>query len=253
MTSVTSERPSEASIFNAARKIVNVEERRAFVEDACGDDVQLQARVGQLLAASAAESQFLEKPAPGLEPTIAPESSGGDFAASLDAGLTATFGKETAVVVGNTNHSVLKSIGATLNEVPKVSLREPKEEGDEPVQRLSSTEIPRQPSDSRYQLHGEIARGGMGAVLRGRDTDLGRDLAVKVLLDAHKNKPEVVQRFVEEAQIGGQLQHPGIAPVYELGQFEDQRPFFSMKLVKGDTLSKLLSDRDDPTQPIAAN
>ena len=86
----------------------------------------------------------------------------------------------------------------------------------------------------------------MGAVLRGRDTDLGRDLAVKVLLDAHKDKPEVVQRFIEEAQIGGQLQHPGIAPVYELGQFADQRPFFSMKLVKGDTLSKLLSNRDDP-------
>ena len=81
---------------------------------------------------------------------------------------------------------------------------------------------------------------------KGRDTDLGRDLAIKVLLDSHKDKPEVIQRFVEEAQIGGQLQHPGIAPVYELGQFADQRPFFSMKLVKGDTLSKLLSNRDDP-------
>ena len=137
-------------------------------------------------------------------------------------------------------------MSATLSEVPRVSLREPKEEGDAPIQRPSSPEIPNQPSDSRYRLDGEIARGGMGAVLRGRDTDLGRDLAVKVLLDAHKDKPEVVQRFIEEAQIGGQLQHPGIAPVYELGQFADQRPFFSMKLVKGDTLSKLLSDRDDP-------
>ena len=45
-------------------------------------------------------------------------------------------------------------------------------------------------------------------------------------------KPEVIQRFVEEAQIGGQLQHPGIAPIYELGQFADKRPFFSMKLVQ---------------------
>ena len=61
----------------------------------------------------------------------------------------------------------------------------------------------------RYQLLGEIARGGMGAVLKGRDPDLGRDLAVKVLLESHRDKPELVRRFVEEAQIGGQLQHPG--------------------------------------------
>ena len=67
-----------------------------------------------------------------------------------------------------------------------------------------------------------------------------------MLLDQHKDKPEVIQRFVEEAQIGGQLQHPGIAPIYELGQFADKRPFFAMKLVKGETFSKLLSDRTDP-------
>lgn len=85
----------------------------------------------------------------------------------------------------------------------------------------------------------------MGAILKGRDTDLGRDLAIKVLLDSHKDNPDVIQRFIEEAQIGGQLQHPGIAPVYELGQFADKRPFFSMKLVKGQTLAKLLDDRTD--------
>ena len=55
----------------------------------------------------------------------------------------------------------------------------------------------------------------------------------------------MVLRFVEEAQIGGQLQHPGIAPVYELGQFADQRPFFTMKLVKGKTLAALLSSREE--------
>jgi len=98
----------------------------------------------------------------------------------------------------------------------------------------------------RYQLLGEIARGGMGAVLKGRDTDLGRDLAVKVLLECHKGSPDLIRRFVEEAQIGGQLQHPGIVPVYELGQFDDLRPFFTMKLVKGRTLAALLRDRPDP-------
>ena len=51
----------------------------------------------------------------------------------------------------------------------------------------------------RYQLSGEIARGGMGAVLRGRDVDLGRDLAVKILLEKYLDRPEVARRFIEEA------------------------------------------------------
>jgi tetratricopeptide (TPR) repeat protein len=82
----------------------------------------------------------------------------------------------------------------------------------------------------------------------GRDTNLGREIAVKVLLESHQGKPELIQRFVEEAQIAGQLQHPGIAPVYEMGQFPDQRPYFTMKLVKGRTLAKLLAERPDPAQ-----
>jgi serine/threonine-protein kinase len=56
----------------------------------------------------------------------------------------------------------------------------------------------------------------------------------------------MVRRFVEEAQIGGQLQHPGIVPIYELGTLADCRPFFSMKLVKGHTLAELLAQRPDP-------
>ena len=90
---------------------------------------------------------------------------------------------------------------------------------------------------ARLQLFGEIARGGMGAILRGRDVDLGRELAVKVCWSRIRDHPAVVRRFIEEAQIGGQLQHPGIVPVYELGAFADRRPYFAMKLVKGQTLA----------------
>jgi serine/threonine protein kinase len=93
------------------------------------------------------------------------------------------------------------------------------------------------------QLLGEIARGGMGCVLKGRDLDLGRDIAVKVMLESHKGKTDLLQRFIEEAQIAGQLQHPGVVPVYELGQFPDKRPYFTMKLVKGQTLAQLLKER----------
>jgi serine/threonine-protein kinase len=100
----------------------------------------------------------------------------------------------------------------------------------------------------RYQLLGEIARGGMGVVLKGRDVDVGRDVAVKVLLEKHRDNPEMVRRFVEEAQIAGQLQHPGIVPVYELGRLPDARLYIAMKLIRGRTLAALLEGRADAAE-----
>ncbi len=97
---------------------------------------------------------------------------------------------------------------------------------------------------TKYEIHGEIARGGMGVVLKGRDKHLNRDLAIKVLSVRHRLKPEMIGRFIEEARIGGGLQHPGIVPVHEAGVLEDDRPYFTMKLVKGRTLASLLADRN---------
>src|SRR6516225_1045692 len=96
-----------------------------------------------------------------------------------------------------------------------------------------------------YQLRGEVARGGMGMVLRGYDAELDRELAVKVLLQGHHDRPDLVRRFHREAKIHGQLQHPGVAPVHRLGCLPDGRPFFAMKLVEGQTLAALLKDRID--------
>jgi serine/threonine-protein kinase len=98
----------------------------------------------------------------------------------------------------------------------------------------------------RIRLFGVLGRGGMGVVLRGHDTDLGRDLAVKVLQEQFRDEPEMVRRFVEEAQIGGQLQHPGVVPVYELGSLEDRRPYIAMRLVDGRTLAAMLAVRAAP-------
>ena len=144
---------------------------------------------------------------------------------------------------------VLLALHESIGPVPRVLLRDgPGEEGPRPV-RPRSDEMPDLAGEGgRYQLLGEIARGGMGVVLKGRDVDLGRDLAVKVLLEKHRDHPEMVRRFVEEAQIGGQLQHPGIVPVYELGQFPDQRLYIAMKLVGGRTLAALLVSRKDPAE-----
>ncbi len=144
---------------------------------------------------------------------------------------------------------VLEVLAASVGPVPRVLLRDTDTGAEPPVFRPSSPEMP-EPGDRppRLRLLGEIARGGMGAVLKGRDEDLGRDLAVKVLLEKHRDDPELVRRFVEEAQIGGQLQHPGVVPIYELGTFADRRPYFSMKLVKGQTLAGLLAARPSPAE-----
>ena len=69
---------------------------------------------------------------------------------------------------------------------------------------------------------------------------------LKVLQARHLGDPGVVDRFVEEARISGQLQHPGIVPVHELGTLADHRPYFTMKLVKGRTLEALLAERPSP-------
>jgi serine/threonine-protein kinase len=103
--------------------------------------------------------------------------------------------------------------------------------------------VPPADSAGRNLLYEEIGCGGMGRVLRGRDPQLRRDLAVKVLREEYSGNADVERRFVEEAQIGGQLQHPGVVPIYELGRFADHRPFFTMKLVKGRTLAELLKER----------
>ncbi len=144
----------------------------------------------------------------------------------------------------------LTRLAETLANVPRVHLRDNEPFTDpEPVVRPSSAEVP-DPSDrlTRLQLLGELARGGMGVIIKGRDSDLGRDLAVKVLLEQHRDSPDLIRRFVEEAQISGQLQHPGVVPVYELGILADRRPYFAMKLVKGRTLAALLEDRASPTE-----
>jgi tetratricopeptide (TPR) repeat protein/tRNA A-37 threonylcarbamoyl transferase component Bud32 len=102
----------------------------------------------------------------------------------------------------------------------------------------------------RYAIEGEIARGGMGVVFRASDPDFGRTLAVKVLLEHRHGDEAACRRFLDEARLCGQLQHPGIPPVHELGTLPDGRPFFAMKLVKGDTLAALLDRRANTSEDL---
>jgi serine/threonine-protein kinase len=102
----------------------------------------------------------------------------------------------------------------------------------------------------KYALVEQVGEGGMGVILRVHEPVLNRHLALKVLRDEYRERPEMVRRFVEEAQIAGQLQHPAVVPVHELGTLPDGRPFFAMKLIKGQTLARLLAERAGPAESL---
>ena len=98
-----------------------------------------------------------------------------------------------------------------------------------------------------YELFEEVGRGGMGVVYRACDLALRRDVAVKILRDRFPPGSAVLRRFLDEAYITGQLQHPGIPAVHQVGSLPDGRPFLAMKLIKGRTLDELLQERPDPS------
>ncbi len=133
---------------------------------------------------------------------------------------------------------------------PKVTL-----EAEEQAEAGSSSEIlsrlgSRGPVSTRYRIQGEVAHGGMGAVLRVWDLDLRRHLAMKVMLgggglrdgQAEQLEWSLLSRFLEEAQVTGQLDHPGIVPVHELGLDAQGRIYFTMKLVRGQTLKTVFDE-----------
>jgi tetratricopeptide (TPR) repeat protein len=96
-----------------------------------------------------------------------------------------------------------------------------------------------------YELIDEIGHGGMGVVYRARDVVLDRDVAVKLLSPRYPADSLPAQRFLSEARITGQLQHPGIPAVHQVGALADGRPFLAMKLIKGSTLEGILKQRPD--------
>ncbi|MDR3403248.1 MAG: tetratricopeptide repeat protein [Chthoniobacter sp.] len=90
----------------------------------------------------------------------------------------------------------------------------------------------------KYEVGRLVARGGMGSVLAARQSAIGREVAMKVML--REFDVDDRERFIIEAQVTGQLEHPNIVPIYELSEDERGRPFYTMKLVHGKTLGEIL-------------
>jgi serine/threonine-protein kinase len=95
-------------------------------------------------------------------------------------------------------------------------------------------------SGQRFRILRPHAKGGLGQVSVARDEELRREVALKELEDRHADDLDSRSRFLLEAEITGSLEHPGIVPVYGMGQYADGRPFYAMRFIRGDSLKEAI-------------
>ena len=105
---------------------------------------------------------------------------------------------------------------------------------------LEELELEEDTFETRYEMRAILGKGGMGEVHVCRDRRIGREVAFKVVREGFSERLEMKARFLREARVQGQLEHPAIVPVYDLGRAPDGEPYFTMKRVRGSTLDKLL-------------
>ncbi|MEE9311905.1 MAG: hypothetical protein V3V10_05765, partial [Planctomycetota bacterium] len=118
--------------------------------------------------------------------------------------------------------------------------------------RPSTRSLEKLGAPDRYKIRREHARGGMGRILIARDNVVGREVALKELLPEMSSGASVppgsiesqgiTERFLREAKITGQLEHPNIVTVYEIGKHKDGSIYYTMKFVHGETMSRRLND-----------
>ncbi len=94
---------------------------------------------------------------------------------------------------------------------------------------------------ARYIIGHELGSGSVGQVIEARDQHLGRQVAIKILHEGEGLSRDGIARFVAEAQITAQLEHPSVVPVHEIGIMPGGMPYFSMKLVKGRSLDDVIN------------
>ena len=105
---------------------------------------------------------------------------------------------------------------------------------------------------SRYQQMEMVGQGGIGRVWRVMDSHMDRTLAIKVSRQRSRDKRFVNLRLEREAKLTGALQHPGIPPIFDHGKLTDGSEYFSMKLVEGKTLDKILQERKSDRSDLPA-
>ena len=109
------------------------------------------------------------------------------------------------------------------------------------------------PSDTgaglRYRILRPYAKGGLGEVFVAEDLELHREVALKEMQSDRAQDAESRGRFLLEAEVTGRLEHPGIVPVYGLGQYADGRPYYAMRFIHGDNLKQAIRRFHEAEKP----
>ena len=106
----------------------------------------------------------------------------------------------------------------------------------------ASTTVP----SSRFEILVPHAEGGLGQVYRAIDRELGREVALKTIREGRADDPESRARFALEGKITGMLEHPGIVPVYGMGRDAEGRPYYAMRLIRGQSLREAIREYHGP-------
>lgn len=117
----------------------------------------------------------------------------------------------------------------------------------------SAPAVPQHANDptTRYRPTAIHARGGLGAVFRAHDEELNRLVALKEILPEHSANLRHQEKFVFEAKVTGSLEHPGIVPVYGLGRYQDNQPYYAMRFIRGRSFAKLIREFHEKNQHLA--
>lgn len=112
------------------------------------------------------------------------------------------------------------------------------------IRELSETRsiLPPRSESKRFKIKKAIGHGGLGVVSEAYDRELDRTVAIKEIRPENATNPEYRARFITEAKITGLLDHPGIVPVHAIGEFDDGRPYYAMRLIRGDNMSSAIRD-----------
>ncbi|HEX8202723.1 MAG TPA: serine/threonine-protein kinase, partial [Isosphaeraceae bacterium] len=128
--------------------------------------------------------------------------------------------------------------GSPPREVTRAG--DPGHASDQSSTRIDSAGAPTY-GGQRFRVLGPHAQGGLGVVYLALDTELNRQVALKEIRGEQAGHAESRARFLAEAEITGGLEHPGIVPVYGLGQHADGRPFYAMRFIQGDSLKEAIA------------